>query len=84
MAKSRGDESGSGEASRQNERWTLQLQGPSLAENTGLPFQRKNVHPTSREVSQWVKGLAAKPDELSSISGIHMVEGKNQHLQVAL
>jgi hypothetical protein len=35
------------------------------------------------EVVQWVKGLAAKPDNLSSIPGTHTV-GENQLLNVVL
>lgn len=30
------------------------------------------------EVAPWVKGLASKSKDLSSIPGIHMVEGENQ------
>lgn len=33
---------------------------------------------------QWVRGSAAKPEDLSSIPATHMVEGENQLLQVAL
>ena len=28
---------------------------------------------------QWVKELAGKPDDLISIPGTHMMEGKNTH-----
>lgn len=34
------------------------------------------------KVAQWVKALAAKPDNLSSIPGTLMVEGKTQLLKV--
>lgn len=33
-------------------------------------------------MSQWVKALAAMPDDLSSIPVIHMVEGDSQLLQL--
>lgn len=33
---------------------------------------------------QWVKVLAAKPDNLSLIPGAHLMEGKNQLLMVVL
>ena len=36
------------------------------------------------ETAQWVKGLAAKSDDLSSILGTHKVEGESQLLQVVL
>lgn len=29
-------------------------------------------------MAQWMKFLAAKPENLSSVSGIYTVEGKNQ------
>jgi hypothetical protein len=35
-------------------------------------------------MAQWVKVLAAKPEDLSLISGTQMVEGVNQPLQVVL
>jgi hypothetical protein len=34
--------------------------------------------------SQRLKGLAAKPEDLSSIPGNHMVEGEQQLLKVVL
>lgn len=30
------------------------------------------------KMAQWMKVLATKPENLSSVSGIHTVEGKNQ------
>lgn len=35
-------------------------------------------------MAQWLKVLAAKPDVLGSVPGIHMVVGQNQLLQVDL
>lgn len=32
----------------------------------------------SSKMAQSVKALSAKPDDLNSVFGIHMVEGKNQ------
>lgn len=29
------------------------------------------------EVAQWIKGLATKPEDLSSIPGSHIEEGEN-------
>lgn len=34
------------------------------------------------EMTQWVKGLATKHDDLGSVTGSHMVEGENQLLLV--
>lgn len=51
-------------------------------------FQRKDLG--ASKIAQYVKVIAAKPDDLSSIPGIHMVEGimrkkkKKQLLQVVL
>lgn len=36
------------------------------------------------EMAQWVKGLAAAPDDLSSSLGIHMVDLENQLTKVSL
>lgn len=33
-------------------------------------------------MTQWVKGLATKHDDLGSVTRSHMVEGENQLLQV--
>lgn len=35
-------------------------------------------------MAQWIKVLAAKPDNLSSICRTHKLEGSNQFLQVIL
>lgn len=35
-------------------------------------------------MAQWVKALDAKPDDLSSVPGIHIIEGENQLLEVVL
>lgn len=35
-------------------------------------------------MAQWAKALAAKPGSLSSVPGIHMVEGENGLLQTVL
>ena len=37
-----------------------------------------------RKQGQWVKTLAAKPDNKSSVSGTHMVEGENRCTEVDL
>jgi hypothetical protein len=36
------------------------------------------------EVGRWVKALDAKPDDLNSICGTHMLKAKIQFLQVVL
>ena len=33
-------------------------------------------------MAQWVKGLATKPDDLSSIPGTHTMEGENWFLSI--
>lgn len=42
------------------------------------------THAAFAELVQWVKTLVAKPDDLNSIPGAHMVEGGTQSLQVVL
>lgn len=39
-------------------------------------YDLKLNHETIK-TAQWVKSLAASPDNLTSIASIHMVEGKN-------
>lgn len=41
------------------------------------------MHQASK-VAQHVKGLVTKPDDLSLIYSVHMVEGESQLLQIAL
>lgn len=36
----------------------------------------------ANKVTQWVMALAAKPEDLSSIPGTHMLEGEKEILQV--
>lgn len=42
------------------------------------------MHEQAREHSEWVKRLVAKPDKLSSIPNIHILEGEKWLPQMAL
>lgn len=44
-----------------------------------LTLYKKN-NSGAGEMAQQVKGLATKPDDLSSVPGAYMVEGENQFL----
>lgn len=50
----------------------------------GLIMVSKGAVPRAREMAQQVKAVATKPDHLSSIPGIHTVEGGSWLLQVVL
>lgn len=43
--------------------------------SVGLVLKIKTVR--GDEITQWVKALAAKPDDLSSIPGTHLMEAEN-------
>jgi hypothetical protein len=43
-------------------------------QNLALDFAARTLR---RKEAQWIKGLAAKPDGLNLIPGIHRVEGEN-------
>lgn len=52
--------------------------------NFGISVYNQRMNLWGLVMSQWVKGLATKPDTVSSVPEAHTVKGKNQFLEVAL
>lgn len=71
----------------------MEVGGSEVKRQPGLPIKHETAgfseglqenHLWASRMAQWVKMLATKPDDLSSIFGTRMVEGENPRLQTAL
>lgn len=56
--------------------YALKKRTTSLAEPSQAPLLFRK-QPSAREMVQWLKTPATKPQDPSSIPGTHMVEGQN-------
>lgn len=58
--------------------------GYIVISHLGKQANKQNPTGMARETAQWVKVLPAEADDLSSVSGTHIVEGENQIYHIVL